>query len=331
MPGERRRARWPVMVALGASLAAVGGMWWVWQDNLKVPGSTFVADPPISSHASGIIAQAQAAWDAGEHARAEQMLRAAAEAWPGSQPVQVALARRLMAGGRPAEAWPHYLQALRLGPDSPALHFEAAQAATAAGLDREALRHLTHAAAGDAFNAEYALHLGLAQRRAGQHGAARASFLRVVHLDARCGPAWGALAELALAENNLPMALQYGARARAIEPDTLRWRLIEARALKRSGEPARALALLEDLSHGEMLEPTVARLRAECLGMLGQQAEAGMVLADAADLHRDATMLVEAALAFERAGARARALELACRAQALGAPGAAALAARLAR
>jgi hypothetical protein len=77
-------------------------------------------------------------------------------------------------------------------------------------------------------------------------------------------------------------------------------------------------------------EPAVARLIAECFGLLNRQNEAASALANSFDANStDAQLAYDAAAAFERAGQRQRAIEYATHAKLLGNKPAAAMLTRM--
>ncbi|MEN0021282.1 MAG: hypothetical protein AAF747_10400, partial [Planctomycetota bacterium] len=95
------------------------------------------------------------------------------------------------------------------------------------------------------------------------------------------------------------------------------WRLIEARALKRAGDTERALAVLDGVEPADAGSASVLRLASECLGLLGEPAEAARRYTEVASVRTGegvAALALEASTWHERAGDVAAAIELADRA-----------------
>ncbi|MFN0131892.1 MAG: tetratricopeptide repeat protein [Phycisphaerales bacterium] len=266
----------------------------------------------------------------GDWAGARVVLAEAATRHAADQSIRVALAEACLAARDYAAAYEQYEKALAIGPREATLELAAGQAASSAGMTERALEHFSMAQAADPKNASYALRLGLTQRKLGKIDEAKATLLRAANLDPDSAHAWGMLADIALSENNVGMALQHVARARKLQPEAMEWRVVEARALKRHGDPDRALQLLMPLDASQRREPPVARLIAECFGMLGRHPQAAQALAEAAHASPDdATVAYDAAVAMDRAGERDGALRWARHAKTLGSAPAATLLSRL--
>ena len=261
---------------------------------------------------------------------AATILRRAAMQYPDQQEVRVALAESLIALDKPADSYEQYEKALAIGPRDPGLEFAAGQVASKAGLTARAEEHFEMAQTADPKNPAIPLMLGMVQRKLGKLETAKANLLRAANLNPESAYAWGTLADIALGENHLDLCLQHIDRARKLQPESKEWRLIEARALKRKGDPTGALRRLTSLDASQKREAPVARLIAECFSMLGRHAEAASALAEAFSADSvNADLAYETAAAFDRAGNRTRALEFATQAQILGSKPAATLLAKL--
>lgn len=265
-----------------------------------------------------------------EWQKARAVLQQAAAQFPDQQEIRIALAETFIALDQPGDSYEQYEKALAIGPRDARLEFAAGQMASKAGHMDRAEEHFSMAQGADPRNASYPLMLGMVQRKQGKVETAKASFLRAANIDPENAYAWGSLADIALGENNLNLCLQHIERARTLQPESKEWRLIEARAMNRKGDPTAALRLLTPLDASQKREPGVARQIAECFGLLGRHAEGASALAEAfkaAPTNGD--LAYEAAAAFDRAGARDRALEFATQAQVLGNKPAATLLERL--
>ena len=178
------------------------------------------------------------------------------------------------------------------------------------------------AQAGEPTNASYPLYLAMAQIRLGDEQGASASLLRAVRLDPDLAEAWGTMAELALKNNSLGLAAQHIAEARKRQPGVVRWRLVEAKILKRSGKRAdveRAAQLLTAMDRAERLKPEVMSALAECFGYLRRPEAAAAMYADAVKARPDdAESAYQTAVWFDRAGQREQAARYARAAAGMG-------------
>jgi len=255
----------------------------------------------------------------GDAGKAAAVLSEGVRDYSQSQALRLSYAKVLVSLRRFAEAYEQYEKALAIGPREPGIEFAAGGVASEAGLRERALEHYAAAVAGEPGNARYAMFLGQAQMQAGDLPAATGSLLRATRLEPDLAIAWGTLAEVALRQNRSELAIQHIARARALEPNLLAWRIIEARARKRLGDPRGALMLLDGLDPPELYEPPVRRIMVEAYGMLGRTADAARYLGSAADADRtDGQLAYEAAVWARRAGDEGGSRELARRAVTLG-------------
>ncbi len=267
---------------------------------------------------------------AGERAKAEAVLSAAVREHPANADLRLAFGEVLVALGRPGEAYREYEAAIASGADGAATHFAAGTVASMAGLPDRAVEHFAAAQAADPTRADYPLYLAQVQLRQGDVQRAKVNLLLAARLDEGRAVVWGTLAEVALRENKADLALQHVARAREIEPRVTAWRVVEARALNRLGEPERALLALRGVEGADTRSLPVLRLMGECCGLLGKPGDAAREFAQASDASPgDAELAFEAATWMERAEDVAGALAFARRAAELGHAGAKEMAARL--
>ncbi len=319
-------------------------------------GGTIAPRPPAPRRAEAIEAAIEAASQYSrnqEYAKAQAVLAKAAEHYPQDQPLRLEFARVLVAqqqfeaayseyqaaialdagrtsSGEPVPEWPTTTGATNssntpaakrlLG--NPALHFEAGTVASKAGLLERAEEHYAMAQSGDPGDARYPLFLGMVQLRLNKSDAAQASLVRAVTLDSGQAAAWGTLAELSLKNNQLALSLQHIEKARAIESQTPRWRLVQAKALKRrqeQGDVEFAAQLLLAMDRSELVKPEAAGTLAECYGLLGKPQDAAALYEE---VYRANPKNAEAALAtarwHQRAGNAERALYYAKTAAMLG-------------
>lgn len=255
----------------------------------------------------------------GEWPKAEAVLREIVALYPSEQELRVALAEAMTAQRRPADAYEQYEKALAIGPRDAKLEFAAGVAANNANQPEKAMEHFSMAQTADPSNPSYPLNLGIMQRRLGHADAAKASLLRAGNLDPDNAYAWGNLADIALSENNIGIALQHLTRARSLQPESKDWRLIEAKCHKRRNDPDKALLALLPMELSQRREPPVVRLIADCYCMLSRYSEAAAALSDSAQANSsDPSLAYDAAVAQEKAGDIPAAIAFAKRARTLG-------------
>jgi tetratricopeptide (TPR) repeat protein len=321
---------------IGACLAMLGGLWALWSQGAfspqQVSASSSVRSAPAHESISAALDSARKLMKESRWGESQAILKSAVEQFPADQDLRVGLAEAYLGQKKYPESYEQYEKALAIGPREPALEFAAGLVANTAGDSEHALEHFAQASLQDPKNAGYALNLGMLQRKSGDVEAARATLLRAANLDPQNAYAWGTLADIALSENKIDIALQHVSRARAIQPESRDWRLIEARAQKRKGDPERALMILLPMDLSQRREAPVARLIAECFGMLHRPRDAAAALAEASNAaSTDAALARETAECYDRAGDKTRALDFAKRAQMLGDPAAAKMAERLSK
>jgi len=314
-------------------LFMLGGLVVLWQSGMLSPNSAAAApahSAPTHQAITAALESARSLMTRSDWPKANAILNEAAKQFPEDQELRVALGETLLAMNRPKESYAEYEKALNIGPRDAKLEFAAGQVANKAGLAERAESHFAMAQTADPKNAAYALMLGMVQRNRGTLESAKANLLRAANLDPDSAYAWGTLADIALGENNVNLCLQHIARARKIQPESKEWRLVEARALKRKGDPERALMLLIPLDRSQKLEPQVVRLMAECYGMLNRHADAAAAYGEASLTEPTSPELAyEAAAAYERAGNLTKALEFGRRSKLLGSEAGAKLMQRL--
>lgn len=314
-----------------ALLIMVGGVVWIYKSGVPQQASAKSAAPAPNHEAIAAALEAAKTYVLqNDYKKSDLVLLQAAVKHPDNQELRIMRAEGLVAMQRYPEAYSQYEKALAIGPRDPKLEFAAGITASKASMIERAIEHFSMAQSTDPHNANYALWLGQMQRKQGNVDAAKASLLRSANLDPGNAFVWGTLAEIALGENNANIAIQHVSKARSLQPDSTEWRVIEARALKRRGEPEKALTVLNAIEPLQRRDPSVARIAAECYGMLGRPVDAAALLGDSSlAFPTDGALAYDAALAFERAGNKAKAIEFAKYAKALGVENATKLLAKL--
>jgi tetratricopeptide (TPR) repeat protein len=316
---------------LAMVLGLVVGLGALWQAGLlnapsqsqARPGTRSVAELSPAAVIEQRIRAAQDFMRQGDTDRAAATLAAAVAEYRDDQDLRVAYGEALLHQDKTPEAYEQFVAALSIGPREPALDFAAGSLARRIGRPQLALEHFSAAQAADPTNPDYPLYLGQTQMSLGDLTPAKANLVRATLLREGDARPWGMLAEIALQENVADIALQHITRARALEPSQPAWKVIEARAMKRKGEAAQALKLLRSMNDSDRRTKPVARLMAECHGMLREPDIAAAIMVEAADAAPDdAELAYEAAVWLERRGDREHALPYAERAAAAGIEGA---------
>ncbi len=242
---------------------------------------------------------------------------------PDDLDLRLAMARARLALKQWPEALEEYQQAIRIGPTTGSMLFDAATVANTAGKLQDSADLYTRAQFKDPKEPKFPLYLAMVQVKLGQDEAASVSLLRVVNMNPDIAEAWGTLAEIGLKNNQLSLAEQHVGEARKRQPDVLRWRLVHAKVLKRANRTQEALDLLIGLSESERFTPAVLTTMGECFGLMKQPDRAASMYADAFGANdKNAEFAFQAAFWFEKAGNVAKAREFANKAVLLGHSGA---------
>jgi len=164
---------------------------------------------------------------------------------------------------------------LDLGSTDPETYFNAGTIAFNIGKITQAAAHYQQAATLDTTNPKYPLYLAQMQVKLHEYTKAKVNLLKVINLNGSIHEAFGTLAQIALLENKLDTAQQNIDRARTIAPDFFKWRLIEAKILRRKGNPEEALARLNAITDPKFLLLTeLVEEKAQCWAMLNQPVNA---------------------------------------------------------
>ncbi len=335
--------------ALALAAVVVSSAWTLWLQFGRAPGSPPIARPgpapgipladsPLAATA-GTLRDARLALDSGNPGAARAILERAVSDRPKDRELRSRLAETLVALKDFAAAYAHAKAACDLSDGPPAasdaeraaLHTDAGTIANAADLADAALAHYLLAQKADPANPRIPLYLGMMHAKRAEETAATAALLTAIGLDPDIAEAWGTLAELSLQAGRNSMAAEQAAKARALQPALLRWRLVEARALKRANQPERAAMLLVGLEPAQRANPAVLEQLCDAYGMLGKPASAAAAALEATTARpHDGAVWYLAGLWAERAGSPDQAARLAAEADRLGDPRARDLLARLA-
>lgn len=318
------RAGFAVVATLSVFASAAMTTW------VFVPraGGMNEVQPPQPGVAAGealnaVLSSAQRYVNEKEPAKAEAIMRQAIAKFPEERELRVQYAQVLLATKKNEEAYEQYAAALRLGAKDAATEFMAGTIAATLGRLDAAVSHYSSAQTIEPGAAKYPLYLAQVQIKLNRIDEAKANLLRAGRIDPDQAVVWGTLSELALRENKPGVALQHIARARQIEPGVTDWRIIEAKALKRSNRPEDAIKLLVGLDQSERYSPAILQIMGECYGMLSRQADAAAMYAAASEANpSNAAVALSAAEWYVRLHQPEQARKFAQRASVLGEPNA---------
>jgi tetratricopeptide (TPR) repeat protein len=321
-----------LFVLFGVLLLLVGSIVWLLVSGASGPRGAAV--PGSGSDAKGaqaapnireltgnqiVLRDARAAFVQGNYAKAKSLLESAIAVDARDQELRLLMAQALTGLKEPAQAYKQMEAAIAIGPNAPELQFDAGTIANQAGLVERALEHYSMAQSGNPREPKYPLYLGMIQIKLGQDDAARGSLVRAVTLQPELAEAWGTLGEMELKGNALGLALDHFRKAKQHQPNVARWRLGEARVLKRQGDADGALALLTALDDKDKTTKPVLETIAQCCGLLGKPRHAAQAYAKAALAQPDdADLHYQAAVWFKRADDAEMAKKHARRARELG-------------
>jgi Flp pilus assembly protein TadD len=273
-------------------------------------GGAVVSDAEARMLAEAALAASGEAMKNGRPEQAETLLRNAVGQRPGDQSLRLALAEALTAQRKHSEAFAEMREAMRIGPLAAQMHLDAGTLASQAGLAADAVAQYQAGQALAPQDARFPLYLGMALIRAGERSQATAALVRAVTLNPELAEAWGTLGELALAEDSLGLAKQHLDKARALQPESFKWRLAAARLAVRENNGQAAVDLLLGSPDEQLLAGPTLRVLGQAYGLLGQPAQAAALFTRAADRAGvDGQLRFEAAQWWERAGEAGKARE----------------------
>jgi tetratricopeptide (TPR) repeat protein len=295
-------------------------------------GGTQATTPAPADKIDAILEAVLPLRNSQEWGKAEALLNESIRQYPQEQVLYLQLGEVLAIQRKSEEAYANFEKALVIGPREPEIEMAAGTVASDAGKTDRAEEHFQAAQAARKSDWQPSLFLAQVQMKRGEFDEAKKNLMLAAGAKPDLAIAWGSLAEVLLRENAVGPALQNIAKARQLEPDTLAWRMIEARALKRNAQPDAALQLLVGLDDTTKLQQGVLPLMGECFGLLKRPGDAAAQYAKVSDRFADrADIALEAARWFERAGDKPKALDYARRAQYLGDKDAEKLAAELSK
>ncbi len=245
-----------------------------------------------------------------ELGRAEAVLRRALEDGPDDALLRELLGDVLLQREDEVAAMAQYAAIADRTDASAEALFKAGSLAEGMGDHERAIGYLARASTADPGNSETAVLLANAQLELGRLDEAKATLARAAVLDEGRATVWGMLAEIAVRENSLEIGAQHIAKGRRIEPSSIPWRVLEARIMRRRGEPEKAVLLLDGVRGDERFEASVVAEMAAALGMLGRGDDALAIYRVAVrERPADAEIRYQAALWAERQGELGEALE----------------------
>jgi tetratricopeptide (TPR) repeat protein len=124
-------------------------------------------------------------------------------------------------------------------------------------------------------------HLGFAYEQLGQYGAAIAAFGEAHQLAPGDPVLTGSLIQAHLSARNYETAIEIARNARADHPDDLRLVRLHAQALRQSGQPDRAVAVLHEVVQKQTDRPLAHVVLAQVYADVNRGAEAVRILKDA--------------------------------------------------
>lgn len=256
-------------------------------------------------------------------AESAAILAKLAEQSPTDQRVRLAWGQALLGMKEYAKAYAQYEAALALEPNASnpgaagvnpragQLHAEAGSVAFLAQLPARAVEHYSMAQTAEPTNPRHPLYLAMAQLRVAEtsnspselESAAMASLVRATLLDPDMGEAWGTMAELELRRNHADLAAQHLEKALKLQPESTKWRLVQARVLNRQSKPEDAVAVLSGLPAADRMSKPVLKLLGESFGLLKRPGDAADAYQRAAEQNTgDAELWYQAAVWHQRAG-----------------------------
>jgi len=226
---------------------------------------------PVASAATvdALLEAARVAVRTEEPGRGVAILSAGVAEHPADVELRLALAELLVRTGDHAAAADQFAEAIALGTIDGATLYAAGSVARLTGQNDRAADWLGRAVRAEPANPGYAVHFAQTLLARGDVEGAKAELVRAVALDESLAIAWGTLGEIHLRENNAELARDMARRARVLEPAVTAWRVIEARALNRLGEPRLALEVLAAVGPEAEGVGAVERLREQSRGLLG--------------------------------------------------------------
>ena len=239
----------------------------------------------------------------GQYVNAGVILDRAAKKFPDDRQLREIYAASLLGQQRPADALVQLEEALRIGPPTVKLYMDAGVVANQAGKTDRAAELLSLGALKDPTEPQLPLYLAMVQIKQGKDAAATASLAKALRIKDDLPEAWGTLAELSLKSNDLSLARQHVGKARALQPESIRWRNVEAKIAKREGNAHGAIALLQAFDPEDLYKASALSTLADAMAMDGKVLGAARLYSQAAiTVATDADLYYQAGVFFKRAG-----------------------------
>lgn len=239
----------------------------------------------------------------GQYVNAGVILDRAAKKFPDDRQLREIYAASLLGQQRPADALVQLEEALRIGPPTVKLYMDAGVVANQAGKTDRAAELLSLGALKDPTEPQLPLYLAMVQIKQGKDAAATASLAKALRIKDDLPEAWGTLAELSLKSNDLSLARQHVGKARALQPESIRWRTVEAKIAKREGNAHGAIALLQAFDPEDLYKASALSTLADAMAMDGKVLGAARLYSQAAiTVATDADLYYQAGVFFKRAG-----------------------------
>jgi len=175
---------------------------------------------------------------------------------------------------RTEEAYEIICELLELNGGDAEQNFNAGIMANMIGRLDQSIEHLETACRIDQTNPKFSLNLAQLYLKNHQTDQAKAKLVQTTVLDDSLAVAWGTLAQIALDENKLDMALQHIDTTRTLEPNRLLWRVTEAKIHRRRNNPDEALLLLNAVRDQDRYDQSVADEIATCWALKGEPKQA---------------------------------------------------------
>lgn len=239
----------------------------------------------------------------GQYVNAGVILDRAAAKFPDDPTIRQMYAAALLGQKRFPAALEQMEAALQHGPQSARTLFDTGVVASQAQNPTRAAELFTLASMKDPAEAQYPLYLGMTQVRLNQSPAAAASLAKALKIKPDLAEAWGTLAEMSFNDNALDLALDQVQRARTLQPDALRWRIVNAKILKRQSKPQESVDLLQNVQPIDLVKFGGLSTLTESLGLLNKPLAAAVVATNAAIEQNDnAELFYNAAEWWQRGG-----------------------------
>lgn len=315
----KRRGLVTGIVGVFVLLAIVAAAWRLNTQHKQALQAGTAAEGVDLASASAVLKAARTYIGNQELGKAEAVLRAALQDRPEDAVVRTMLGDVLLQSEDNEGAMAQYAAVADRVDASGGVLFKAGSLAAELGEGERALGYLKRAGEADPGNAEIPSFAAGVQIEMGLIEDAKVSLARAALLDEARGVVWGMFAEIALRENKLDMATQHVVKARRFEPNVIAWRVLEARIMRRLGEPEKGIMLLDGIEEPDRFEPVVIGEMAACLGMVGRSEDA-MRIYEVAVRERptEPELWYQAALWAERLGRTEEAQEMARSASMLG-------------